>query len=79
MSAASGSGQADDRPLAGLRCLVCGMNNGKPTEDLVQALGGKVHIMTRASHTLPDVVVSDHAAAKRLQVGTTTVTFAMCI
>ena len=55
-------------PLAGLRCLVCGTDNGKPAESVITELGGKIMLLTRSLTPLPDVVVSDHAGATRLQV-----------
>lgn len=57
-------------PLAGLRCLVCGVDNCKPVELAIQQLGGHTHNMTRTSQALPDVVVADNAKSKRLQVRT---------
>ena len=60
--------EAQALPLAGLRCLVCGVDNCKPIEESIQKLGGKAHNMTRTSQALPDVVVADNAQSKRLQV-----------
>jgi hypothetical protein len=44
------------------------MDEGKPTEQLVRNLGGKIYVVDPSVQTLPDVVVSDRAAAHRLQV-----------
>lgn len=56
------------KPLEGLRCMICGVPDSRPIEELVLALGGKPVSMDKASHPAPDVVVSDRAWAKRLQV-----------
>jgi hypothetical protein len=63
-----GADRSGSGPLNGLRCLVCGMDDGKPTEQLVRSLGGKIYVVDPLLQTLPDVVVSDRAAAHRLQV-----------
>ena len=55
-------------PLQDVRCLVCGMHNSKPTEDMIQAMGGKIHVIQRTSQRMPDVIVCDSASARRLQV-----------
>ena len=58
-----------EKPLAGLKCLVCGMDKAAPVEATIIKLGGEIFIFTpRNTHEFPDVVVSESACAKRLQV-----------
>jgi hypothetical protein len=59
---------ASAKPLKGLRCLVCGMPDSKPVEEMLSSLGGKAVTLHKNSQTAPDVVVSDRGGAKRLQV-----------
>lgn len=56
------------KPLTGLRCLVCGMDDSRPIEQLVKTLGGKLFVVSTQNQTTPDAVVSDRATAQRLQV-----------
>ena len=58
------------KPLDALRCLVCGMPDSKPVEDTLVALGAKVVSQHHRSQIPPDIVVSDRAGARRLQVRT---------
>lgn len=60
------------KPLQGLRCMICGVPDSRLIEELVCAMGGKPISMDKASHPAPDVVVSDRAWAKRLQVNVQT-------
>lgn len=62
-------GDRPKKPLEGLRCMICGVPESRPIEEQVLALGGKLITMDRGAHAAPDVVVSDRASAKRLQVG----------